>query len=93
MASTAVGGDVADASDALRAHHRMMREIIVTTLASAKVSPRPEDYDLVSRVFAKAGGSWERVFRGSVRDVQLLKSVLRVAAKKGYLTKDPEWGS
>lgn len=82
---------MADAAGALKAHHRMMREIVVATLGAAKVDPRPEEYDLASKVFQRAGGSWERVFKGSVRDVKLLKTVLKVAAEKGYFTKDPGW--
>lgn len=82
---------MAGADTALRAHHRLMREISSTLLASAKVDPRPEEYDLVSRVFVKAGGSWERVFHGSVEDIRLLKTVLRVASKKGYFTKSNVW--
>lgn len=82
---------MADAASALRAHHRMMREIVVSSLGDAKVEPRPDEYDLASRVFVRAGGSWSRVFHGSARDVRLLKLVLKVAAKQGYFTKAPAW--
>jgi hypothetical protein len=51
------------------------------------VSPSVDALSVITSVFKKAGGSWEQVFKGSVRDVQLLKKVLKVAIAKG-LVKD-----
>ena len=76
----------------LMAHHRLMRHLVSTSFSSEKVDPRPEDLDCVARVFQRAGGSWVRVFRGSMRDLDLLKRTLKVAAKGGYLTRSPDWG-
>jgi len=56
-----------------------------------KFHPRANEFDRVSRVFSKAGGSWKRIFHGSVEDINLLKTVLKVAAKNGYLTKKESW--
>jgi len=53
--------------------------------------PTPEELDRVSSVFIRAGGSWERLFNGSVDDVDLAKLVMRVAANKGHLTPKPNW--
>lgn len=74
----------------LRAHHRLMRHLVSTSGADG-VDPRPEDLDRVASVFHRAGGSWERVFGGSVSDLGLLKRVLRVAVKGGHLTSAPNW--
>lgn len=76
----------------LSAHHRLMRAIVGTLLQKNRYKPTPADFELCSRVFKKAGGSWERVFKGSVEDMVLLKTVLKVAGKKGYLTRSPKWG-
>jgi hypothetical protein len=69
-----------------------MREIVTASFSKDEVAPRPEEFDLVSRVFQRAGGSWERVFHGSQRDVVLLKTTLKVAVKGGHFTKTPKWG-
>jgi hypothetical protein len=79
-------------SVAIRADHRLLKDIIDTMMSSAGVSPTPADLDLVAGVFKQAGGSWERVFRGSVKDVNLLKKALRTAIDEGRLTKTPRWG-
>jgi hypothetical protein len=75
----------------VRADHRFLREII-TSLLGGKVTPMPAEFDMLSRVFHKAGGSWERIFGGSPEDIWLLKAVVKRAFKKGLLTKSPDWG-
>jgi len=79
-------------STPLRAHHRLLKEILSSSFSDAKVAPSPEELDLISRVFQRAGGSWVRVYGGSVRDVTLLKKTLKVAVAKGHLSKAPNWG-
>ena len=69
-----------------------MQEVVNTSFGKAGVSPTPEDFKYLSAVFARAGGSWIRLFRGSVSDVGLLKKVLKVAIDKGKVTKSPKWG-
>ena len=73
-----------------RADHRFVKKLLSTTYGS-KVEHRMDECDLVCRVFLKAGGSWERLFLGSYEQISLLKKILRVAYKKGYLTQVPEW--
>ena len=75
----------------VRADHRFMLRMAQINLGG-KVIPRPREFDRVSRVFSKAGGSWERIFHGSVDDINLLKTVMKVAFKHGYLTKKEKWG-
>ncbi len=74
----------------VQADHRFILKMVKLTL-EGKVIPRPEEFNRVARVFLRAGGSWERLFRGSPDDVGLIKTVLKVAFKHGYLTKTPEW--
>jgi hypothetical protein len=49
----------------------------------------PKEFDKVSRVFAKAGGSWERLFKGAAEDLNLLKRVIKIALKTGHISKAP----
>ena len=74
----------------VRADHRFMLKITNMVL-SGKIHPRAREFDRLSRVFSKAGGSWERMFSGSSDDVGLLKTVMKVAFKNGYLTKKEKW--
>lgn len=75
----------------LRADYRYLQRLIAITLGG-KVENVPSEYDHIGRVFAKAGGSWEQVFSGAPKDIALLKKILKVALKKGYLTKKWNWG-
>jgi len=73
----------------IRADHRVIRRILTATYGG-DLNPKGEEYAKVASVFTKAGGSWQRLFLGSARDLGLLKRVLRVAYKKGHLTKSNE---
>ena len=74
----------------VRADHRFMLKLSSMVLAG-KILPRPEEFDRIGRVFSKAGGSWSSLFNGSEPDISLLKSVMKVAFKNGYLTKKEKW--
>ncbi len=80
----------ADPKNPVRADHRFIQKYIGVVLGG-KVEEVPAEFNLVSKVFVKAGGSWQRIFAGSPEDVELLKQVLKVAFKKGYLTKKMHW--
>jgi len=73
-----------------RADHRMIRRIMDLTI-KGKVVQTPSECDLIARVFLRAGGSWESVFLGSAFDIKLLKNIVKVAYKKGHLTKSEPW--
>jgi len=73
-----------------RADHRFLLKLTSLVL-SGKVVPRPSEFDRVSRVFSQVGGSWERIYNGSADDINLLKKILKVAFKHGYLTKKEKW--
>ena len=79
-------------NDPSRADHRFIRYQLKEFLAKKPVQHNPSEYDHVSRVFARAGGSWERIFRGSVRDIVLLRRILKIAIKKGFITKREPFG-
>lgn len=81
-----------DATSPLRAHHRLMKEILSGSYGSLHATPTPEELDLVSRIFQRAGGKWSQVYLGSVKDINLLKKTLKIAAQKGYLTRASNWG-
>jgi hypothetical protein len=64
---------------------------IADLILGGKIVPLPGEFDRVARVFSKAGGSWKSLFQGSVEDVELLKTVFKMAFKHGYLTKKEKW--
>jgi hypothetical protein len=61
------------------------------TMFGGKVEHVPQEYLVISRAFKNMGGSWERLFLGSVDDFALLKKLLKIAFKKGFLTKGYKW--
>ncbi len=73
-----------------RADHRFMLKLASMVL-SGKIETLPGEFDRLSRVFSKAGGSWKRIFNGSAEDIELLKTVMKVAFKHGHLTKKEQW--
>jgi CMP-2-keto-3-deoxyoctulosonic acid synthetase len=73
-----------------RADYRIIKKLMDSAF-SGKVLHTVDGYDMVVRVFARAHGSWERLFLGSSSDLGLLKKILKVAFKKGYLPKAPQW--
>lgn len=75
--------------DPSRADHRYIQYQIKNFMNKKPVLENPDEYDHLCRVFARAGGSWERLFKGSVPDVILLRRIIKLAIKKGYLSKAP----
>lgn len=73
-----------------RADYRLIHKLIESSFGS-KVLHVQEDYRRIEMVFAKAEGSWQRLFLGSSSDMGLLKRIIRVAFKKGFLTKASKW--
>lgn len=73
--------------DPSRADHRFIKWTLKEILSKHPVEHRPSEFDHVCRVFARAGGSWESLFKGSSRDIALLRRILKVAIKKGFLSK------
>ena len=74
----------------VRADHRIIKKVISTSL-KGDVVEIPSEFDHISRVFSRAGGSWERLFRGSVDEILRLRKVIKIAYKHGHLTKQGKW--
>jgi len=74
----------------VRADHRYIQTLMQSILGG-KVERVPAEVDMVARVFHKAGGSWERLFKGSPGDIDLLKRVLRQAYASSKLTRKYHW--
>lgn len=49
--------------------------------------PTEDDLDLISRIFTKAGGSWESVVSGDPDTIVFLKTLVKTAIKKGLIDK------
>lgn len=73
-----------------RADYRLIRKLLESSY-SGKVLHTEESYELIVRVFQRAGGSWEKLYLGSSADMGLLKKVLKVAYKNDHLVKAPQW--
>jgi len=74
--------------DPNRADHRFIAYSL-DNFMKPKCLHFPKEFDRVAKVFKRAGGSWERIFTGSARDVVLLRRILKLAIKKGFITKEP----
>lgn len=81
---------IQDPRTPLRADHRFLHRLLQSVMGG-KVEHVPEEYELISRVFQKAGGTWVGIFMGSPKDIALLKAVIKVALKKDRLTKKYKW--
>jgi predicted sugar kinase len=75
----------------IRADYRFIKKVI-SSIMSGKVEDRPEEFDIIIEKFKKTGGSWIRIFRGSSKDIHLLKQIIKILFQKGELTKNPDWG-
>lgn len=73
----------------LRANHRFIR-LVLNTMGEKSIVHIESEYDRVSRVFGKAGGSWAAVFQGDIEQINLLKKVIKFAVKRGFITKSWE---
>lgn len=72
-----------------RADHRLIAYILDTFFKKKSVLHDPDEFDHVSRVFQRAGGSWERLFKGSATDVNLLRRIVKIAINEGHLSEAP----
>jgi len=73
-----------------RADFRFMRELLGSAFKN-KIEYIPEEFDRVSKVFCRAGGSWERTYQGSIKDLDLLKRVIKVAIDLEFMTRKGGW--
>jgi hypothetical protein len=77
-------------TEPIQADHRFIWKVLDTT-AAGKVVYIPKEFSRVSKIFVQSGGSWEKVFLGSIRHVMQLKKVIKVGIKTGYLTHKGSW--
>jgi hypothetical protein len=75
----------------IRASHRVLLKLLKDLEEGDKTDPKPEELDKISQSFKRAGGSWERIFHGSVEDFILLQDMAEKAMKEGLLTKKSRW--
>jgi succinylglutamate desuccinylase len=75
----------------IRADHRYVVQMLNTVFKGDRTSPSKAEVEILCEVFAKAGGSWERLFQGSAEDENLLRRVARVAIQRGLLTRQSTW--
>lgn len=78
-------------NDMTRADHRFLMELVDTFYKKKGYVASPEAFEKINTVFSQCGGSWERLFKGSVEDIDKLKKVMKVAAKVGVLQKAPKY--
>jgi len=81
---------VPDPKTPTRADYRFIGQVMKSSY-SGEVEHIPAEYEKISRVFSDRGGSWERIFGGSPRDIELLKDVIKAAVKGGFVTKKHKW--
>jgi len=68
-------------SDPVRADHRFIA-YVNRFFCSGALDLTPELYEELLESFEEDGGSWYRLFRGSVDDVVLIKKIVKAQAKK-----------
>ena len=79
-----------------RSDHRLIHRFMLQyskSKGSKKnlVSPTDKDIQKVIRTFNHFGGSWERLFKGSIRDMVLLKKIVKIGVKKKMFSLAPSW--
>jgi hypothetical protein len=70
----------------MNAGQRFIRQ----TAKILRVDLSSKDCLRVARVFERYGGTWVGLFRGSVRDVQKVKQIIRFLVKRGLVGKKPD---
>jgi len=79
-----------DIHNPIRADFRYIRKLLDISF-SGQVEHNPKEYLRVTNAFQKMGGSWEKLFLGSPKDLELLRNLLKIAVKKGFITKAYKW--
>ena len=76
-------------SDPSQADHRFVVYLLKNFFKKDRPRHDPEEIDKVVKGFGRAGGSWERLFKGSAKDIILLRKLVKAAIKHGIITKEP----
>jgi len=77
-----------DAVSPSRFDHRFIRKLADINDYSGPISV--SEYDLLSKVFRRLGGSWIGVAKGSPEDVHKIKTIVKYALKHGQIKKKNE---
>jgi len=56
-------------------------------VSPGKFLDKAEEYNKISEVFQKAGGSWEKLFLGSTDEMSLLRKTVKAAISTGIVSK------
>ena len=83
-------------SKPVRADYRLVQRFMLQASKSKStkknlVSPTDQDIEKVLSTFQHFGGSWEKLFKGSIDDVTLLKKIVKIGVKKQLFTLAPSW--
>lgn len=74
-----------DAVSPVRFDHRFIRKVLELSGFDGPVSTK--EYDTISRVFSRLGGSWEAVAKGDPAAIHRLKTIVKFAVKKDFISK------
>jgi hypothetical protein len=76
-------------SDPSRADVRLICLILSTFHAEKRPAPTTEEIQRLIRAFARMGGSWEDLFKGSADDLSGLKKLVKRAVERGLVSSSP----
>lgn len=86
-----MGDKTVSSEDSCRADYRLISYILRIFVKGVKVIHDPAGFDQISKAFARGGGSWERLFKGSSADFNLLRKLVKLSIKLGILKKQPRF--
>jgi len=72
-----------DAVSPVRFDHRFIRKCL--DLAGFSDPVTNKEYEMISRVFTRLGGSWESIVKGDPKSIHTLKTVIKFAVKNGHV--------
>lgn len=79
-----------------RSDYRLIHRLMLHASKSKKtkknlVSPTDQDIQKVLKAFQHFGGSWEKLFKGGIDDMVLLKKIIKVGVKEHLFNLAPSW--
>ena len=69
----------------------MIKELLQIVGKHDKVQHHPHEYARIIGAFSGVGGSWEKVYKGSVESVALLKKIIKHAIDNKWLSPASTW--
>lgn len=74
-----------DAVSPVRFDHRFLRKVLELAGFDGPVSK--VEYNRLSLFYTKLGGSWEAIAKGDPQAIHKLKTLVKFAIKKGFISK------